>query len=122
DRRIGSVRVEAAGVELRHLAPGGQPRRRHVFPGLAAVAGDVDQAVVGAGPDGAAVAVRRGYGVDDAAARLVRQLRRAETADAGGRLRLLARQVGADDLPAFAAGAGLEQHVAGQVEDVRVGG
>ena len=59
DGRIDGVVVEMRGVELRHLAPRRHARRRDVLPILAAVAGQVDQPIVGAGPDHVHVEARR---------------------------------------------------------------
>ena len=68
DGGVDGVVVEVRGVELRHLAPGRHGGRRDVLPGLAAVAREVDQAIVGAGPDDVDVEARGRDGIDDAAA------------------------------------------------------
>ena len=78
DGGIGGFDVEVAGLDLRDLAPGGHGGRRDVVPVLAVVASDVDEAVVGADPDGCGAERRRADGVDDAEAvghRLVDVLR-----------------------------------------------
>ena len=109
------------GLDLRHLAPGRELRRRHVLPALAAVAGDLDQAVVGAGPERVRGLERRSEGVDRAALLGRRGILVGELAQARRDARALARQVGADGAPGGAAVAGLEDHVGGEVEHVRVG-
>src|SRR5205085_5027427 len=50
-RHVGRALVVRAGVDGVDLDPFRHPLGRDVLPGLAAVAGDVDQAVVRAGPD-----------------------------------------------------------------------
>jgi len=81
---VGGVGVEPAGIDERDFAPCVDVDRRDVLPILAAVSGDVDEAIVGSGPDRVHVLVGRRYGIDDAAARLARQVGRPEDADALG--------------------------------------
>ena len=50
DGGIDRLVIEMRGVELRYFAPRRKIGRRDVVPRLAAIASDVDQAVVGAGP------------------------------------------------------------------------
>src|SRR5205085_12237163 len=57
DGGVGRLRVEVAGVDDGDLAPGSQRGRRDVSPRAPAVARDVDEAVVRAGPDGIYVLV-----------------------------------------------------------------
>ena len=68
DGGVGGFGIEVAGLDLRDLAPGGHRRRGDVVPVLAVVAGDVDEAVVGADPNGIGVERRGADGVDDAEA------------------------------------------------------
>ena len=51
DRRIGGLRIEMAGFDLRNLAPRGHRRRSHIVPVLPVVASDMNQTIVGAHPD-----------------------------------------------------------------------
>src|SRR5882724_9105107 len=74
NRCIGCLGVETPGIHQRDLAPGRECRRRHVSPVLAAVLGEMDEAVVRAGPNCVPVFRRRGDGVNDAAAILLGQL------------------------------------------------
>src|SRR4029077_20544241 len=52
-REVGSPLLEGAGLDAVDHRPLGEALRRHVLPGLAAVARDVDEAVVRAGPEDA---------------------------------------------------------------------
>ena len=111
--RVGGVRRRSAPASMIETLLHGVSSGGVTFvPGLAAVARDVDQAVVGAGPDRVRVLIRRGDRVDDAAARLRCLAGVAVDADARGHVRRLARQIGADHRPAVAAVRRLEQHVA----------
>src|SRR5262245_32637018 len=51
DRRVSSIVVEMRSVDQRDFGPRFQIGRRDISPGLTAVARDVDQAVIGSGPD-----------------------------------------------------------------------
>ena len=51
DSGVRRVVVEVRSVELRHLTPGSHGLRGDVFPRLAAIAREVDQAIVGARPE-----------------------------------------------------------------------
>src|SRR5207244_3855828 len=79
-----------------------------------------DKAVVSPGPDRVPILVRRRHGVNDAAAWLLGHFRCAKDADAFRHVRLLARKVGTDDVPALAAVRRLEEHIAAEIEDVRI--
>src|ERR1019366_10660434 len=94
DGGVGGEGVEVAGVENGDLHPGSDGGRGDVFPVEAAIGGDVDQAIVGAGPDAIDVGGRGGDGVDDALLRRLGGRLIAVLADAGGNLPGLARQVG----------------------------
>src|SRR5262249_10629517 len=88
-------------------------------PGLAAVARDVDEAVVGARPEEARL--ERGFGEgEDRRVVLGADVVPGDRA-AGGleRLRIVVGEVGADRLPAHAAVGRAEEVVAGGVEGVR---
>src|SRR5262245_37737864 len=101
---LGRVRLNA--VDLRPL---GQVRRRDVLPGLAGVAGDVDQAVVGAAPEDALL-VRRLQGAEDRAVNLDAGVVLGDRAAGRALLGLVvARQVGADRLPTLASSVVLKR-------------
>ena len=87
----------------------------------AAIGGDVDQAIVGAGPDAIDVGGRGRDRVDHALLRGLRGGLVAILADAGGDLPRLARQVGRDFLPTAAAIGGAKHGVGGEEHDVRIG-
>ncbi len=99
-----------------------QLRRRDVVPVRAAVGGQPDQSVVGARPDAVDVDRRRRERVDHAA--LLRLRRRLGVEDANRRRHVerLARQVGADLLPAVAAIARGPKRVGREVHQVRIEG
>ena len=121
-RDVGAPLVERAGVDLVDHDPLRQPLGRDVLPALAAVAGDVDQAVVGAGPDHARLERRLGD-VEDRVVVLDAGVVLGDRAARGALPRLVvARQVGRDHRPALAAVGALEQHLGGGVERARVVG
>ncbi len=109
------------GAMLRTEPHGRQPGQvlRDVGPGLAVVAGQLHQAVVGAGPDEAALPRRLGDAVDDAGV-LDADVVRGETAGAAHPRAVVQRQVRTDDLPALPA-VGRAVHVlAADVDGVAV--
>ena len=93
---------------------------RDVAPGRAAVARDVHQPIVGAGPEDAALVRRLGEGEDRAVvlgAGIVLGDRAAGRAELAG---IVARQVGADDLPAGALVGRAEDVVGRDIQHVGV--
>ena len=62
---VGGALVEMPGFDVEDPRPGRDLRRGHVGPVRAAVRGDLDVAVVGAGPEDAHVEGRGGQGGDD---------------------------------------------------------
>src|ERR1035438_9074755 len=117
-RRVGSDGIEMAGFDPGNLAPRRHGRRRDVGPRLAIVAGDVDQAIVGAHPDGSGLERRGADGIDHAEAvghRLVDVLGR-DGVERGGHSRVEAREVGADLFPGAAAVARAHDELIGVVE------
>ncbi len=120
DGGVDGVVIEVRGVELGHLAPGSDGGRGDVFPGLAAVAREVDEAIVGARPEDVDVEARGGEGVDDAAARGLLFGSVGVGRDAGGSFVGFAAEIGADGFPVAAAIGGLEDHLRAEVEDVRI--
>ena len=103
DGSVGGLLVKARGHKLRHLAPGFEASGRDVLPRLAAIAGELDIAVVGANPDRIHVIKRRRNGIDRSAMRVGARRVGRHVADAGGQARMLARKVRADRLPGMAA-------------------
>src|SRR5215472_16278646 len=121
DRGIGGLFVKAPGVELGDLAPRGHVRRSDIRPVFAAVAGDMNQAVVRARPYRVHIYIRGSYSIDDPATlRFFGQLGFAVNADTRRNLMVLAGKVGTDDLPGVTAARSFEQDVAGEIEDMRV--
>ena len=110
------------GVDLRHLAPRRQLRRRDVLPALPAVARDLDQTVVSAGPDPPDVFGRRRDRIDDAPVLAALGVLVGHVPQGRRRARVGARQVGADRLPVLPAVGGLPENLRGEEEDVRIGG
>src|SRR5262249_44704410 len=109
-----------------YLTPVGNPRiflgavPPRAAAGPPAVARDVNEAVVAARPDDAFLHRRFGQREDRAVildARVVFGDRAARRAEFGF---VVARQVGADNLPALALVVGFEEDVAGGVERVRI--
>src|SRR6476469_364237 len=92
-----------AGVDYGNLLKGFHCRWSDLQPVLAAVGGEMDTAVVGAGPDAVVVNRRNGDRVNHAALdRLGRGLV-AEDTDRRRQVEIFARQVGRDLLPGLSA-------------------
>ena len=123
DGGIHHVGIGVAGVQLRHLGPGFQAGRRHVPPVFTAVAGDVDEAVVGPGPNREAVHVGGSHGVDDSPAGHLFHFFGGINAHAGRNFVVaLAAEVGADHFPGIAAGLGFKQYIPGKKERFGING
>jgi hypothetical protein len=118
DRCVRRFGVKMAGFDLRDLAPGGHGRWGDVTPGLAIVAGDVDQAVVGSGPDGGSAQRRGSDGVDDAEAigHLLVNIPGGDGVEVCGHFRPQAGKIGADFFPGAAAVPGTHDELIGVVE------
>ena len=118
-RRAGTERRRFDQADARELA---EIFRRHVLPRRAAVARHLHVPVVGAGPDEIGVFRRRRnrehgrVGLDAGVVLGDRTARRAH------RLRIVARQVGADARPALAFVGGLPDVLRADVERARIGG
>ena len=93
---------------------------RHVLPRLAVVARHADRSVVGAHPDHALLKARLDHRVDSRVDLLARHVARDRIARDDLVLRLLGRQVRADDLPGDALVDRAMQHVRRLVDDPRV--
>ena len=119
-RRKCLERVEVGGLHQRDLAPGREHGRRHVAPGPAAVVRDVDQAVVGAGPDEVLPQERRRDRVNHPAVLARFGVERRERPQVRRHIVRRAREIGADRLPAPAAVHRPEQHVRAEIQDMRV--
>ncbi len=85
--------------------------RRHVLPVLAAVVRDVNQAIVGAGPDQVGVFRGRSNRIDHAAMFAIRGIGLDKRPESRGNAGIFAREVGTDDLPTIAAIAGFKKDV-----------
>ncbi len=119
---IGGARLEGRGLDAANGPPLGQPVDvgGYVVPVFAVVAGQVNQAIVRAGPQQALLPGRFGDGEDgavDFGARVV-----AGDGAAGPLLFALvvACQIGTDRVPASAGIACFKEHVAGVVDDLAV--
>ena len=84
------------------------------------IAGDLNQAIIGAGPDGIGIFVGSGHRIDNAAARHFGHRVGSEDADAGRHFRVFARQIGTDDLPALPSVRGLKEDIGTEIENVRI--
>ncbi len=112
-----------ASIRVTQLSPGPKPLMfaRHVLPGLAAVAGDLDLAVVRAHPDDALLERRLGDGQDGAVV-LGAGVVGGQAAGVLELGRIVGRQVRAGLGPGLAPVEGPEEEVAAEIEDVPVVG
>ena len=111
DRRVRRIRIEMRAVQLRHLAPRRQFRRRHLRPVFSRVARQPDQTIVGACPDQIRVNRRRCQRINHSAMFAFRRIARDQPAQIRRNPRIVPRQIRADDLPAVRAIGRLEQHI-----------
>src|SRR5437870_980104 len=86
----------------------------------AAVAGDMNQTIVGAGPDSVDVKRRGCNRIDHSALRRLRRRLRSIFTDAFWDFESLAREIGADLFPVSPSVFCLPQSVRGEIEDVRI--
>ena len=109
-----------AGLDLRDLAPRGHRRRRYIVPIGAVVARDMDEAVVGAHPNGLCIERRWADGVDHAEAvrHWLVDVFGGDRIECLRHLGMQAREIGADLHPCFAAIARAEDKLIGIVERV----
>jgi hypothetical protein len=103
DGSVGGCLIEMRGVQLGDFAPRSELGRRDVLPVLAAIARDLDQAIVGSGPDQVGVFGRWRDGIDHAAMLAFGGIVGDERAEGRGNSGIFTSQVGADDLPTVAA-------------------
>src|SRR5664279_37205 len=96
---IGRCRVEMRGIHLGEFAPGSDFRRRYIFPVFACVPRDLNNAIVGSGPDQLRVFWRWSDGIDDAAMLALRGIVVDERAKRSWNTRIFASEVRTDDLP-----------------------
>ena len=122
DRRVCRLRVEVPRVHDGHLHPRLQVGRGDVAPFRAPVHCHMHQSIVGADPEAVHVERRRCDGVDHASPCRPRRLRGAVFSNRRRRIPCLSRQVGADLLPAPAAGRRFPERVRREVHDVRIDG
>ncbi len=113
---VNTAFIERIGINAVDHHPFGHTGRRHILPVAPAVAADMNEAVVGAGPEQPFL-IRRFYGGKDGAVVLhscvVFGDGTAGRAEFGG---VVAGQVGADDVPALAAVGGGVEVIGGGVE------
>src|SRR5229473_2510937 len=83
DRGVRGGSVEMRSFDVRDFAPGREFRRSDVAPGLAFVLRELDQPVVGAGPNFTGLDGGRCDGVNDAAALPFRRVRRRRGCETG---------------------------------------
>src|SRR6185312_12221644 len=117
-RDVGGAGLQRRDIDRADLAPHRQALGRDVLPALAAVAGELHQAVVGADPD-LVVAARRGRDGEDHAVAAVARLLRRGLALAVLRAGLLAVQLGAYHAPVLALVGAAEQHLRAHVQRIR---
>src|ERR1700674_2158108 len=115
--RISFGGIEVRGFNQRYLAPVPESVGRDIFPGFAAVAGEVDETGVAAGPDQISVQAGGRDGIDDAVSSLLRVL------DRGRAFRLLiawmprrSGQIRADDFPMQPAIEGLHYILCAEIK------
>ncbi len=101
---VGGIGIESPGIHQRDFAPGRNTRRGHVFPRFTPVTRYLNKAVVGTGPDGVDVFIRRGHGINDPAPGHCFQGIGAVYTHVFGNVGVgLAGQIGADFLPGVPA-------------------
>ncbi len=120
DRRVRPQRVGVRRVHDGHFCPRRQLRRRHVLPRLAGVTRDLDQPVVGAGPDPVDVEIGRRQRIHDASAGRRRGWRSDVLADARRHGPGFPREVRADLRPARSPVHRLPDHIRREVERVGI--
>ena len=113
--------VERRGVDLADASEVRHLFRRHVRPRLSAVARDVDEPVVGSGPEDVRVLLARPQREDSAVHLRAVHVVRDRSARLLHRLRIVTRQVRADPLPVLASVGRLPHVLRRCVEDVRIG-
>ena len=116
--RVGRVVVEVRGADLRDLAPRSKLRGSDVVPLLAAVACQPDKAIVGASPECVDVLKRRSKRIHNSP--LFIRAFGNEAIHAGWNSGILACEIVADDLPGVSAVGSFKEHVAGEIQSVRV--
>src|SRR4051812_37107717 len=119
-RCVNSLGVEVGCIQLRHLAPCGHLRRSDVLPRLAAIAGDLDQAVICARPDQISIFWRWRQRVNHATMLPFRGIGLHKCSEARGNSGIFSSEVWADDLPIFPASSCFEQNIGTEVQSVRI--
>ena len=122
DRRVCGVLIEVAGFDDRNFLKRLKLWRRNVRPMRAAIAGDLNQAIVGTRPDAIDIQRRGRHRVNHAALCGLRRWLRAKLADGLGNFESLARQIRTDLLPMLAAVFRLPQSISGKVKNMRIDG
>src|SRR5260370_5284864 len=120
DGGVDSSRVEVRSLQNGNLAPGSKLRRSDILPGLSAVASELNQAIVCAGPQRACFLEGGCEGINRAAMLSLFGVARGKSPEIRGDFRRLARQVRTDDLPRAAAIGRLEQNICGEIESARI--
>src|SRR5205807_8213652 len=120
DGGVGRFHIESSCLEDADLRPGNELLRGDVLPALPSVARAVDQAVVAACPEHAAVLRRRRQRIHHAALLRPGILRSAILSNVGGNLPAAACEIRADLLPGAPAVASLPDGIRGEVERARI--
>src|SRR6266566_4713639 len=113
-RGIGCAGMEMTGVNDRNFLPGLELRRGDIGPMNAPVSGQVDQPIVGSGPNAFDIKWRWRNCIDDTSLRGLGSWLRAILANGLGKFESLARQIGTNLLPVSPAVPGLPQCVGGE--------
>ena len=119
---VNGARVVTRGHEHANFTPWGEGGRSDVVPGLAGVARELNQAVVGAHPNFARVERGGRDGVNDSAALSSGRVGSGRWVECIGNAGVLPREVGAQDLPGIAAVGSPEEHLRSKIELVRIEG
>src|SRR6266851_2039615 len=120
NRGICRSSVEMRSFDVRDFAPGREFRRSDVAPSLAFVLRELDESVVGAGPDFTGLDGGRRNGVNDAAALPFRRVRGGCGIEIGWHARIFAGQVGTDGLPGITAVGGAKQELRAEIQHMRI--
>src|SRR5664279_4656516 len=108
------------GCNYRNLAPWFQLGWRDVLPRLTPIARQLNQAIIGAGPDGVDLFERRRHGINRAPVVAVLRIACRKRSEIRGHFIRLAGKIGTDNAPAVAPVRGLEQDIRRKVQGLGI--
>src|SRR4029077_17462911 len=120
DGGVGSAGVEMRSLDNGNLAPGLELGWRDVLPGLSGVLRNVNQPVVGAGPNCIRVLEGRRHGVNHATVFALLRIVSCEDAEVWRSVVGSAGEIGAHRFPGISAVCGFEQDVGREIERSRI--